>query len=202
MYRKLFKPVVDLLVASFGFLFLIPIFLILILLVAVCNSGHVFFTQIRTGKNGVLFKLLKFKTMTDECDSNGILLPDGKRITKIGKFLRVWSLDELPQLINVIKGDLSMVGPRPLLPEYIPLYNKFQVRRLEVKPGITGWAQISGRNSISWQTRFELDIWYIDNLSLVLDIKILYLTIMKIIKREGINSSNVMTMSPFKGNEN
>ena len=148
-----------------------------------------------------IFKVIKFKTMTDEKDANGKLLPDAQRLTKVGKFIRSTSLDELPQLINVLKGDMALIGPRPLLPEYLPLYSKEQARRHEVRPGITGWAQVHGRNAISWQEKFKLDVWYVDHCSLAVDLKIIWLTIMKVVKREGISSATSATMEPFRGNE-
>ncbi|MCD8194454.1 MAG: sugar transferase, partial [Tannerellaceae bacterium] len=159
-----------------------------------------FFLQKRPGKKGRIFKVIKFKTMTDAKDQEGNLLPDDKRITPLGKFIRSTSLDELPQLINVLKGDMSLIGPRPLLVQYLSLYNEQQKRRHEVKPGITGWAQVNGRNDISWQKKFELDVWYVDNISFLLDFKILFLTIKKVIVREGVTSATNVTMEPFTGN--
>lgn len=156
--------------------------------------------QQRPGKKGQIFKVIKFKTMTDECDVNGDLLPDEKRLTKVGKFLRSTSMDELPQLINVLKGDMALIGPRPLLPQYLPLYNKEQARRHEVRPGITGWAQVNGRNAISWTKKFELDVWYVKHCSFMLDLKIIVLTIKKVFVREGINSNTSVTMESFTGN--
>lgn len=156
--------------------------------------------QQRPGKKGKIFKVIKFKTMTDECDVNGDLLPDEKRLTNVGKFLRSTSMDELPQLINVLKGDMALIGPRPLLPQYLPLYNKEQARRHEVRPGITGWAQVNGRNAISWTKKFELDVWYVDHCSFLLDLKIILLTIKKVFVREGISSDTSVTMEAFNGN--
>ena len=164
------------------------------------NDGKPFFFQLRPGKNGKIFKIIKFKTMTDKKDENGNLLPDADRLTKIGSFVRKTSLDEIPQLLNVIKGDMSLVGPRPLLPKYLELYNDFQRRRNEVKPGITGWAQVNGRNSISWEKKFEYDVWYVDNVSFLLDIKILIMTVLKVVKSEGINEQGQATSNEFKGN--
>ena len=165
------------------------------------NKGAgVFFMQQRPGKKGKIFKVIKFKTMTDECDVNGDLLPDEKRLTNVGKFLRSTSMDELPQLINVLKGDMALIGPRPLLPQYLPLYNKEQARRHEVRPGITGWAQVNGRNAISWTKKFELDVWYVDHCSFLLDLKIILLTIKKVFVREGISSDTSVTMEAFNGN--
>ena len=165
------------------------------------NKGAgVFFTQERPGKNGKIFKVIKFKTMTDECDANGDLLPDEQRLTKVGKFIRSTSVDELPQLINVLRGDMALIGPRPLLPQYLPLYNKEQARRHEVRPGITGWAQVNGRNAISWTKKFELDVWYVDHCSFILDLRIIVLTIKKVFVREGISSETSATMEYFTGN--
>jgi undecaprenyl phosphate N,N'-diacetylbacillosamine 1-phosphate transferase len=180
---------------------LFPLMLLVGLLLMTFNKGSViFFTQERTGRNAKIFHIIKFKTMTDRRDENKKLLPDEVRMTPIGKFIRSTSLDELPQLINVLKGDMSLVGPRPLLEKYIPLYSKEQFRRHEVKPGITGWAQVNGRNAISWERKFELDVWYVDNASVMLDLKILWLTIKKVFKREGISGADSSTMTPFSGN--
>ena len=173
--------------------------LIVILLLLIANKGKAFFLQPRPGKNGRIFKVVKFKTMTDERDKFGDFLPDGDRITSIGNFIRKTSLDEIPQLLNVIKGDMSLVGPRPLLVEYLPLYDSFQARRHEVKPGITGWAQVNGRNAISWQQKFEYDVWYVDNLSFKTDFIILWKTFSKVFKSEGISSSTSATMEKFNG---
>ncbi|HUS87737.1 MAG TPA: sugar transferase [Bacteroidales bacterium] len=164
------------------------------------NRGNIFFIQSRPGLNGKVFKLIKFKTMNERKDSNGILLPDDIRITNIGKFLRMTSLDEIPQLLNIITGKMSWIGPRPLLVEYLPLYNNFQKRRHVVKPGITGWAQVNGRNAITWQEKFKHDIWYVDNLSFKLDMKIVFLTMKKVIMKEGISSDTSATMERFEGN--
>ena len=170
-------------------------------LVTLCYKGAgVFFTQERPGKNGKIFKVIKFKTMTDECDANGDLLPDEQRLTKVGKFIRSTSVDELPQLINVLRGDMALIGPRPLLPQYLPLYNKEQERRHEVRPGITRWAQVNGRNAISWTKKFELDVWYVDHCSFILDLRIIVLTIKKVFVREGISSETSATMEYFTGN--
>ena len=165
------------------------------------NKGAgVFFTQERPGKSGKIFKVIKFKTMTDERDKDGNLLPDEKRLTRIGKFIRSTSIDELPQLINVLKGDMALIGPRPLLPQYLPLYTKEQARRHDVRPGITGWAQVNGRNAISWGKKFELDVWYVDHCSFLLDLKIILLTVKKVFVREGISSATSVTMEFFTGN--
>ncbi len=176
-----------------------PIILLLIILLFIANKGNVFFIQERPGKNEKIFSLMKFKTMNDKKDINGNLLPDIERLTKIGAFVRKTSLDELPQLINVLKGDMSLIGPRPLLVEYLPLYNAEQKKRHNVKPGITGWAQVNGRNSLSWENKFNFDIWYINNVSFQLDIKIFLITILKIFKRDGITSETHATMEKFKG---
>ena len=180
---------------------LLPLVLITLLLHFFNRGAGAFFTQTRTGKNAKLFQIIKFKTMTDERDENGKLLPDEVRLTPIGKFIRSTSFDELPQLINVLKGDMSLVGPRPLLEKYVPLYSQYQFRRHEVKPGITGWAQVNGRNNITWEKKFELDVWYVDNISFRLDMKILRMTLRKVIKREGISSADSLTMKPFSGNK-
>ena len=171
----------------------------LFILLKITNKGNAFFIQNRPGKNGKIFKIIKFKTMTDAKDTNGNLLSDNERLTAIGTFVRKTSLDEIPQLINVLKGDMSLIGPRPLLTDYLHLYNDFQNRRHEVKPGITGWAQVNGRNAISWDKKFELDVYYVEHLSFWLDLKILFLTLKKVIIREGINAEDSATMEPFQG---
>lgn len=173
----------------------------MLVILAISNRGHIWFIQTRPGKNGKLFDVIKFKTMTDEQDSNGVLLSDEKRLTGIGKFIRKTSLDELPQLVNVIIGNMSIVGPRPLLVEYLALYNAQQQRRHEVKPGITGWAQVNGRNTVAWKERFELDVWYVEHISFWVDVKILLQTVNKVFRAEGINSANAATMERFKGND-
>ena len=200
MYKNFIKPAIDFVLALVGFLFLSPVFVLVMIGLFFANDGKRFFFQLRPGKNGKIFKIIKFKTMTDKKDENGNLLPDADRLTKIGSFVRKTSLDEIPQLLNVIKGDMSLVGPRPLLPKYLELYNDFQRRRNEVKPGITGWAQVNGRNSISWEKKFEYDVWYVDNVSFLLDIKILILTVLKVVKSEGINEQGQATSNEFKGN--
>ncbi len=200
MYQKIIKPFIDFTAAFILLVVLSPVFIAVTLFLLIANKGNPFFTQYRPGKNEKIFKVIKFKTMTDKKDAAGNLLPDEKRLTNIGKFIRKTSLDEIPQLLNVIKGDMSLVGPRPLLPEYLKLYNYFQKRRHEVKPGITGWAQVNGRNAISWEQKFEYDIWYVDNISFLLDLKILFLTIKKVIKSEGINSQTSVSGEKFKGN--
>ncbi len=200
MYRKFLKRTIDLLAALLGFIILLPIFLLVTLLLFIANNGKPFFSQYRPGKNGTVFKVMKFKTMDDKKDVGGNLLPDADRLTPVGAFVRKTSLDEIPQLLNVIKGDMSLVGPRPLLIEYLPLYNEKQKRRHDVKPGITGWAQVNGRNAISWNQKFDYDVWYVDQMSLRLDIKILWMTVMKVFKREGISQDGQATMEKFKGN--
>lgn len=177
-----------------------PIFLLVWLSLIIANSGKPFFYQRRPGKDGRIFTIVKFRTMNDKRDADGDLLPDTERLTKVGSFVRKTSLDEIPQLINVLKGDMSLVGPRPLLVEYLPLYNEVQARRHKVRPGITGWAQVNGRNAISWQQKFEYDVWYVKNLSFFLDLKILFLTIMKVVLREGISQEGEATIEQFKGN--
>lgn len=200
MYKNFVKPIFDRLIACFAFLILSPILLITTILLYWANQGKPFFFQLRPGLKGKIFKIIKFKTMNDKTGVDGRLLSDKHRLTKIGKFVRKTSLDEIPQLINVIKGDMSMIGPRPLLPEYLPLYNDVQYRRHEVKPGITGWAQVNGRNAISWEKKFEYDVWYLDHVSLALDLNILFLTLKKVFVREGINMEGQVTTEAFKGN--
>ena len=200
MYRSFIKRLMDVLIVFLGLLVLLPVLLGSAFWLHFANKGAgAFFFQERPGKNGKLFKVIKLKTMTDERDEHGSLLPDEKRLTKVGKFVRSTSMDELPQLINVLKGDMSLIGPRPLLPQYLPLYSKEQARRHEVRPGVTGWAQVNGRNAISWSKKFELDIWYVDHCSFLLDLKIILLTIKKVFVREGSNSDDSATMEPFTG---
>lgn len=199
MYKNYFKRILDFVAALIGLIVLSPFFVIITVCLFFANQGKPFFFQLRPGKNGEIFKIVKFKTMNDKKDANGNLLPDAERLTRIGAFVRKTSLDEIPQLINVIKGDMSLIGPRPLLVHYLHLYSDFQNRRHEVKPGITGWAQVNGRNAISWDKKFELDVWYVDHISFLLDIKILLKTILKVIKREGINAANAATIEPFNG---
>lgn len=177
-----------------------PIFLLTTLLLTIANAGHPFFTQTRPGKHAKPFKVIKFKTMNDSRDASGYLLPDAQRLTPLGKYIRKTSLDELPQLINVLKGDMSLVGPRPLLVEYLPLYTKEQARRHEIRPGITGWAQVNGRNAISWEQKFEYDVYYVDHCSFVLDLVILIKTIEKVFMSEGINQVGQATAEKFNGN--
>ena len=196
------KKIFDLLLIFLSLPLTLPIYLLTMLLVLTQLNFPILFRQPRTGLNGKIFNIYKFRTMTDDCDKDGILLPDALRLNKFGKFLRSTSLDELPSLWNVLKSDMSLVGPRPLLLEYLPLYSTQQARRHEVKPGITGWAQVNGRNAITWGEKFDLDVWYVDNQSIWLDIKILWLTVKKVIMRDGINQVGQSTMENFKGNDN
>ena len=200
MYGRVIKRVLDMFLSLFALILLFPFMLLMLPLVYFGNRGAgLFFLQDRPGKGGKIFKVIKFKTMTDNRDNDGKLLPDSMRLTKVGRFIRSTSLDELPQLINVLKGDMSIVGPRPLLPEYLPLYTVRQAHRHDVLPGITGWAQCNGRNAISWAQKFELDIWYVDNLSFWVDLKIVFATIRKVFLRENINSSESVTAEYFDG---
>lgn len=196
------KRVFDILVSFILLVLLVPLFLIVSILISLKLGLPVFFKQIRPGLKGKKFHMVKFRTMLDATDSGGNPLPDSERLTKFGKFLRSTSLDELPGLINVLKGDMSLVGPRPLLVEYLPLYSNTQRRRHEVKPGITGWAQVNGRNAISWEEKFNYDVWYVDNQSFFLDVKILHLTVKKVFVREGISAEDHSTMPFFKGSDN
>ena len=200
MYKIFFKRILDFSVALLGLVVLSPLLLIVTIALYFANEGKPFFFQLRPGLNGEVFKIIKFKTMNDKKDAAGNLLPDGKRLTKVGSFVRKTSLDELPQLVNVITGDMSLIGPRPLLTEYLILYNEVQKRRHELRPGITGWAQVNGRNAISWSQKFEYDVWYVDQLSFMLDIKIIILTIKKVFFRENIAQQGQVTMQAFKGN--
>ena len=201
MYKHFFKRVLDILISSIALL-LIGWFLILVaIFLHFANKGAgAFFFQERPGKDEKIFKVIKFKTMTDERDAEGNLLPDEKRLTKVGRFVRSTSVDELPQLINVFKGDMSLIGPRPLLVQYLPLYNAEQKRRHEVRPGISGWAQCHGRNAISWKEKFELDVWYVDHCTLWTDIKVIFITIKNVLMRKDINSATAATMEAFNGN--
>jgi lipopolysaccharide/colanic/teichoic acid biosynthesis glycosyltransferase len=199
MYKNIAKPFIDMALSIVGLLVISPIFILVLVLLYFANQGKPFFTQQRPGKNGKIFTIIKFKTMNDRKDASGHLLPDADRLTKVGAFVRKTSLDEIPQLLNVIKGDMSLIGPRPLLPHYLHLYNDFQNRRHEVKPGITGWAQVNGRNAISWDQKFEFDVWYVDHISFVMDMKILIKTVQKVLIREGINAADAATIEPFKG---
>ncbi len=199
MYKSFFKRVLDCLAAFFGLVVLSPIFLFVTVGLFFANQGKPFFFQLRPGKDGVIFKIIKFKTMSDKKDVNGNLLSDGERLTPIGSFVRKTSLDEIPQLINVLKGDMSLIGPRPLLVHYLDLYSDFQKRRHAVRPGISGWAQVNGRNAISWDKKFEYDVWYVDHLSFSVDMKILFKTVLKVIKSEGINAADAATIEPANG---
>ena len=200
MYKNFFKRIIDFTIVFIVLLIIWPILLIITIWLHFANKGAgAFFTQERPGKDGKIFKVIKYKTMTDERDENGNLLPDAQRLTKVGKFVRSTSIDELPQLINVLKGDMSLIGPRPLLVQYLPLYSKEQARRHEVRPGMTGWAQCNGRNAISWTKKFELDVWYVDHCTLWTDIKIIWITIMKVLKRADISQEGQATMEAFNG---
>lgn len=199
VYRVFIKRIFDFLAAFFGLLIISPLFIILMLCLFIINKGKPFFYQTRAGKNGSLFTIIKFKTMTDKRDNNGELLPALERVTKIGNLCRKLSLDELPQLLNILKGDMSLIGPRPLLPQYLQYYNERQNRRHEVLPGITGWAQVNGRNTISWEKKFEFDVYYVEHLTLALDFKIILQTIDKVINRKDINNSETMDMPEFTG---
>ena len=199
MYKNYFKIIFDFLAATIGFVVLSPLFIIITFLLFIANNGKPFFIQKRPRKNFKVFKIIKFKTMNDKRDSEGKLLHDSERLTVVGKFVRKTSLDEIPQLLNVMKGDMSLIGPRPLLTDYVHLYSEFQNRRHEIKPGITGWAQVNGRNAIDWDKKFELDVYYVDNVSLSLDFRILLLTLKKILISEGINAKDAATIEPFNG---
>lgn len=202
MYKHFFKRLLDFTLSLIGLVVISPLLLVVWVLLLVANDGAgAVFVQERPGKGGRLFRVIKFKTMNDKRDERGNLLPDGERITAVGRLVRSLSIDELPQVINVLKGDMSLVGPRPLLIEYLPLYSAKQARRHEVRPGITGWAQVNGRNAISWEQKFEYDVWYVDNMSLWLDFKILLLTAKKVFVRDGINASASVTMEPFRGDK-
>ena len=203
MYKSFIKRIFGFCISLLALVCLSPLILLVIVWLSFANKGAgVFFTQERPGKDGKIFKVIKFKTMTDERDDEGKLLPDAQRITKVGRFVRSTSIDELPQLINVLKGDMALIGPRPLLVQYLPLYSKEQARRHEVRPGITGWAQVHGRNTISWAEKFKLDVWYVDHCTLLTDIKVLFITIKKVLCRDDINttSGNSATMPTFTGN--
>ncbi len=200
MYKSFFKRVIDFVIALVVLLFLSPILLIVTVWLHFANKGAgAFFLQERPGLHGKIFKIIKFKTMTDERDADGKLLPDAKRLTRVGRFVRSTSIDELPQLINVLKGDMALIGPRPLLVQYLPLYSPEQARRHEVRPGITGWAQCHGRNALSWTEKFKLDVWYVDHCSLVIDIKVITTTIKAVLQRDGISQQGQATMEAFNG---
>lgn len=199
-YRDHLKRWIDVVLAFTALLLLSPIIIVSYILLSIVNGkAGVFFFQQRPGKNGNLFRIIKFKTMNDRRDANGMLLPDAERLTHVGRLVRSTSIDELPQLWNVLRGDMSLIGPRPLLPQYMPLYNVEQARRHEVRPGITGWAQCHGRNAISWTEKFKLDVWYVDNVSLWVDIKIIFITLKKVFAQEGINETGQATMEAFNG---
>jgi undecaprenyl phosphate N,N'-diacetylbacillosamine 1-phosphate transferase len=200
MYKSLIKRILDFITALIGFILLSPVFVLVAIGLFFANQGKPFFFQTRPGKNEQLFRIIKFKTMNDKKNAQGLLLADVHRLTIIGSFVRKTSLDEIPQLLNVIKGDMSLIGPRPLLVQYLPLYNETQKQRHNMRPGITGWAQINGRNAISWNQKFEYDVWYVDNCSFLLDIKIVFLTIKKVVSREGVSQEGEATMQIFKGN--
>lgn len=203
MYRFFFKRFIDFLISLIALLVLLPFLIIITMWLHIANKGAgAFFFQNRPGKNEKIFKVIKYKTMTDECDVNGNLLPDAERLTKVGRFVRSTSIDELPQLVNVLKGDMSLIGPRPLLVKYLTRYNNEQKRRHNVRPGVTGWAQVNGRNAISWEDKFSFDVWYVDNVSFMLDFKILLKTVKKVFYREDISSNTSETMEEFRGNFN
>jgi len=199
MYKHFFKRFFDFLAAFFGLLVLSPLFIVVMIGLYFANQGKPFFFQERPGLNEKIFKIIKFKTMNDKKDPNGNLLSDAERLTPIGAFVRKTSLDEIPQLINVLKGDMAIIGPRPLLPQYLPLYNETQKRRHKVRPGITGWAQVNGRNAISWKKKFELDVWYVDHVSFMTDLKVFFTTFKKVFKSEGISQAGQATMEMFNG---
>lgn len=200
MYKTYLKGLLDFFVALVALVLFSPIVLLITVFLYFANQGKPFFIQPRPGKNGKIFHIIKFKTMSDKRDGEGKLLSDAERLTKVGAIVRKTSMDEIPQLINVLKGDMSLIGPRPLLTHYLHLYSAFQNRRHEVKPGITGWAQVNGRNAISWDKKFEYDVWYVDHISFGLDVKIVFKTILKVVKKEGINAADAATIEPFNGN--
>ena len=200
MYRHFFKRILDFIIALIAIVCLSPVFLVVTVWLHYANKGAgAFFLQERPGLHGKVFKIIKYKTMTDECDADGNLLPDEQRLTKVGRFVRSTSIDELPQLFNVIKGDMSLIGPRPLLVRYLPLYSAEQARRHDVRPGVTGWAQCHGRNSLSWTDKFKLDVWYVDHCTFATDLKIIFTTIKTVLHREGISQEGSATMEPFNG---
>ncbi|WPR77132.1 sugar transferase [Algoriphagus sp. NG3] len=201
IYRNCLKRGLDLVLAFLMFLILLPIFVVLLLILSIHHKGNPFFFQSRPGKGNISFKILKFKTMSDLSDESGNPLPDSARITRLGNMIRKSSLDEIPQLINVLKGDMSLVGPRPLLDDYLHLYSRNQLRRHEVKPGVTGWAQINGRNAITWDTKFKYDIWYVDNLTFLLDVRILFQTLFNVILGKGITQQEHVSMGQFEGSK-
>jgi len=200
MYKNYLKRAMDIVSASFALILFLPLMIVIMFSLWLINNREVFFRQERPGKGGVLFNVMKFKTMNNKVDSFGQLCPDDVRLTSVGKLMRSFSLDELPQLINVIRGDMSLVGPRPLLREYLPLYSTTENRRHAVRPGITGWAQVNGRNAIGWEEKFKLDVWYVDHVSFALDVRIIFLTLIKVLRRSDVSSSSSVTMEKFKGN--
>lgn len=201
MYKHFFKRVLDFFISLIALICISPILILVTIWLHFANKGAgAFFFQERPGKNAKIFKVIKFKTMTDERDAEGNLLPDAERLTKVGEFVRSTSIDELPQLINVLKGDMALIGPRPLLVQYLPLYSPEQARRHEVRPGISGWAQCHGRNAISWTEKFKLDVWYVDHVSLITDLKVIFITIKNVLMRKDINSATAATMEAFNGN--
>lgn len=202
MYKAFIKRIVDLFFSVVGIILLFPFFLLITIILLIANNGRAFFFQKRPGLNGKIFKIIKFKTMNDKKDSNDNLLQDAKRLTVIGSFVRKTSLDELPQLFNVLMGDMSLIGPRPLMPQYLPLYSITQSRRHEVRPGITGWAQVNGRNAISWKQKFEYDVWYVDNISMGLDLKIIFYTFRKVFSTNDVSADGHVTMPPFLEEDN
>jgi len=200
MYKHCIKRAIDIIASALALICLSPLLIIVTVWLHFANKGAgAFFTQARPGKGGKIFKILKFKTMTDERGADGELLPDADRLTPAGRFVRSTSIDELPQLWNVLKGDMSLIGPRPLLPQYLPLYSKEQMRRHDVRPGITGWAQCHGRNAISWTEKFKLDVWYVDHISFLTDLQVILLSVKSVLKREGISQEGNATMEPFNG---
>ena len=199
MYERFIKRILDFTLSLIALAVLLPLMLVLMVLGAIKMKGNPFFTQLRPGKDGKIFKLIKFRSMTCEKDKDGNLMPDDVRLTRYGEILRSTSLDELPELLNILKGDMSIVGPRPLLVQYLPLYNEEQRHRHDVRPGLTGWAQVNGRNSITWEDKFRYDVWYVRNISFILDVKILFLTVKKVFCREGISAENSATMEDFQG---
>tara|TARA_R110001606_G_scaffold24223_3_gene80424 strand:- start:2816 stop:3421 length:606 start_codon:yes stop_codon:yes gene_type:complete len=201
MYKNFFKRFFDVVIGIIGLVLFFPFFVIVFIALIISNKGTPFFYQKRPGLHAKIFKIIKFKTMNDKRDKNGHLLPDAKRLTKVGQFVRKTSLDELPQILNLLKGDMTIIGPRPLLPGYLLLYSERQKKRHLVKPGISGWAQVNGRNAISWEQKFEYDVWYVENLSFLLDVKIFFKTFLKVFKSEGVSTDNQATTTKFKGNE-
>ncbi len=202
MYKRFFKRFLDILISLTALLLLSPVFVVIYVILSITNKGKAFFVQARPGKDEKIFNIVKFKSMNDKKDENGVLLPDGDRITKFGLFVRKSSLDEIPQLWNVLIGEMSIIGPRPLLIRYLPLYSEQQRKRHLAKPGITGWAQVNGRNAISWKQKFEYDVWYVENISFFLDVKIFFMTFLKVIKGSGVSSATHATMEEFLGNSN